>query len=195
MYQEENGGPSQTPTADSIHDNFRAVEKAIRRIFTEIASSQDSKRARKRSKGPAATSGDRIFCLENIVDPRAPDHRLRRISSVHNAFALDDPASSGLYIIPRGLNASEQLHWAKSALLTYSCSEHTNVSNLKRLREEQGRASKPSRTSSDCPYVASPTDSAQGLHEATPEESLWMKSIRDDDNFLAFREMRWCGDP
>jgi hypothetical protein len=185
MYGEGEQNPSQASVVEGAQDNFRAVEKAIRRLFAELASCQDPRWFRKRSKS-STNSEDRKFSLDRLVDPWAPDHRLRCISCADNVFTLESPAPSGLYVITRGLNETEQLHWAKSALLRYSCSEHTNVSNLKRLREEQARTS-------DLAGKSTPGDlTSRRSHDVVSEESLWLKSINDDDDFLAFREMRWC---
>jgi alkylated DNA repair protein alkB family protein 1 len=74
----------------------------------------------------------------------------------------------GFFIITGALDEQEQLHWAQGALEEYSTAEHTNLTNLKRLKGEHD---------------------VESLGDV---EHLWKSSIAANDDFRSFEKLRWA---
>ena len=130
---------------DSDSNEFRAVEKAIRRL---IASSNDQcKRIRrKQAKVPSgkAASTDLSYDFSEIIDYNAinnPRIKERHSVSIGGAKSSSiriiqiDGLPEGFYIIAGALSISEQISLSKIALEEYSQAEHTNLTNLNKISE------------------------------------------------------------
>lgn len=92
-------------------------------------------------------------------------------------FEISGPSFNGLYVVPKALNFATQLKIAKISVQEYSAAEHTNLTNLRRLEEES-----KGMLSSDSNIVEYPSKEV---------DTLWHRSIEENDMFRSFFKLRW----
>lgn len=135
------------------------------------------------------------------------------LSSSCKIFEISSPFTQGLYILSGALDKSSQIRWARTAVKEYSTTEHTNLTNLRRI-ELQKRYSHISyahyyilhnitqslhirrticNSSNHTPLHSVSVDS-----EIVPDfvmdkslSTLWDQSLSENNEFRSFFKLRW----
>ena len=101
-----------------------------------------------------------------------------------------------VYYWSGALSPEQQLHWAKEALECYSTAEHTNLSNLSRLRAADcvDAAADCIDSAADC----ADADTAQTASRPEPEKSsgssgrdIWRQAVQANDGLQSLMGLRW----
>lgn len=96
---------------------------------------------------------------------------LLKVSDSARVFTISSIAN-GFYIIKRGLSMKQQIHWANTAVESYSQMEHTNLSNLRIINSDSNL----------------PIDE----NILNDEKYIWKKSLDEKNNFKRFKSLRWA---
>ena len=168
-------------------DLFRRKERAIKRF----AKSRIEGLTNKRKWQQNDVGDDECFSWNEIVDvysTRNTDITLiEEFSSCCSPIphACSKPTKlysvnsslSGLFFLSSALCESQQVFWATKALEVYSTVEHTNLTNLSRLYDEED------------PTVG---DKPKSMEELECDiHQLWQKSVLEKRNYSAFDKLRW----
>ena len=158
---------SQAPAAD----NFRKMEKDIR-LF--IKATYGGKAFLKQLK-KNAKSNNRPVELPSLSACDVLDPRQLEVSDgvAAGSRVLTLPHSEshprGLFIIPGALSPDQQLHWARESLERYSTADHTNLSNLDKLRGEECTAE-----------LSAPS-----------QKGIWEQAVEENNGLQRIMDLRW----
>ena len=180
---------------DADNDEFRKVEKMIRRMIS-LAKNKKGK-SRRNAPGIKNTCKEALFNSADIVDYKKLNSRIVEFCS--GVSGNSDSAGpriiqieglpTGFYIIVGALSTSKQMFLSKIALEEYSQAEHTNLSNLGRLSGKSTGLAVLVETTA----VEKPSESLSNLSLiSNSTRDIWQQSVEDDDNFERFRNLRWA---
>ncbi len=187
----------QQSTDASYNDSFKTTEKNIRQFCKGITTTMSGKYSRKRSLENIKHDADH-FQWSEVVDPRGDNPLLLTVNAVHPC--MDEETSNthngiyvntklvqiaglpnGLFVLVNALSPQSQFYWAEKALAEYSEAEHTNLTNLSTLQQQE--QSKDSTAS----LVSQPHTTAND----NALEGMWSKALHSNDGFKSFFKLRW----
>ena len=165
------------PMEDAALDLYKQKERAIRGYFKTLAARTSKKNGRKWNP-----SKDQPYDPSELVDVRrsaCPGRQ--RIFSNSSAEPLQPQYEmfvvqglpEGFYIIPNALSEASQLHWARRAVCDYSTAEHTNLTNLEKLK------------------TAEHIDPPSHVPSSSSALSLWETAVQEKNDYQSFFKLRW----
>jgi hypothetical protein len=175
-------------------DQFRIMEKRIKRFCKELVTDRSKLSKRQRQKlDEGRPAAERAFSWDEVVDVTCPSSSSRfRLASDSQQLAHPKTVlnlsliSPGLYLISQALDSHEQLHWAAKAVEEYSTVEHNNLTNLSSL---YGMNSQPSDEVKEAGGEShgAPSRRSAILDVAT----LWQGTAHEVVPFQTFSKLRW----
>lgn len=165
-------------------DNFRKVEKQVRMLVKRACGGQlYTKQLKRNAKGSNRPVSRLDMTAGDIIDPLLRDDRLREVltldpsagsasGSAALTLAARDNYPTGFYILPRAISQKDQFLWAREALEHYSDAEHTNLSNLVKLRGTEQH------------------EGENGTRERHTVTGIWEQAVCDD-NLQPLMDLRW----
>jgi hypothetical protein len=178
-------------SAPVIEDKFRSKEKAVK-LFMKGLSCEEKKQKKRKKGGDGGTieaASTELFDWSEVIDIRAMQ-TIGVLVGVEKCASSDSGAEvyrllgrpEGFYVVINALTPDEQLHWSCKTVTEYSKAEHTNLTNLARIyEEEQLNAAKAMNVAFTSP-------------EAHPNElsGLWDASCAQNNHFESFKKLRWA---
>jgi hypothetical protein len=175
-------------------DQFRVMEKRIKRYCKELVTDRSKLSKRQRLKlDEGRPAAERAFSWDEVVDVTCPSSSARfRVASdnhhvAHPRTVLDlSLISQGLYVISQALDSHEQLLWAAKAVEEYSTAEHNNLTNLSSLYGVI------SQSSDEVKEAGGESNAAPSHRSAIPDVmALWQRSAHEAVPFQTFAKLRW----
>ena len=190
-------------------DAFKMTEKALKQLYKRRTLGA-TKRTKQQRLAPTATIDSTMASCEKewnelVVDVLKPNSRVHELaspsSSSSRTFEISGVAD-GFFFISNGLTTREQLEWAQIALEEYSTAEHTNLENLKRLKEAD--CNFPKDVTEDQKqrlaevFAATKSKSVLECEEGHGDEdsnddsrNLWRHSVAECNGLKRFQSLRW----
>ena len=173
-------------------DQFRLTEKLVRSFVSSLTrSSSNNKHFNHQQHINQFNAHDIIDIRQrSSFDPRIIEISNERDNSVVSFVKIEN-LPDGLCFIPKALNLDDQIEWARTALENYSRVEHTNLTNLSKLRDnelvEPGECLRPE---------TDPHSNSEALMNKQPSphisSNLWKESLKSGDTtFRDFFTLRW----
>ena len=184
-------------------DEFKRIEKMVKQVYKQ----------KKQTTDFTSVSACQRMWNDLVVDVLKPNSRVHEVvqpsssssasSSSSRKFKISGVAD-GFFFISRGLTLDEQLQWARIALEEYSTAEHTNLENLKRLKEancifpkvitehQKQRLAElfaTTRLKSRVGDEVEPQDQDDGNRG---DNSLWRRSVLECNGLKSFQSLRWA---
>ena len=190
-------------------DAFKKTEKAVKQLFKR-RTLYSMKRAKHKLDPTDLDSS--LACEKEwsdlVVDVLKPSSRVQEVphssplpsSSSFRVFQISG-AAEGFYFISNGLTLQEQLQWAQVALEKYSTAEHTNLENLKRLKQADCIFPKDvtedqKRRLAEVFTTAQSEAKSEGVSQAqdrgADNQSLWCRSVLECNGLKSFQALRWA---
>jgi hypothetical protein len=175
-------------------DQFRVMEKRIKRYCKELVTDRSKLSKRQRLKlDEGRPAAERAFSWDEVVDVTCPSSSARfRVASDNQQLAHPRTVfdlsliSPGLYVISQALDSHGQLHWAAKAVEEYSAAEHNNLTNLSSLYGLN------SRSSDEVKEAGGESNAAPSHRSAIPDvAALWQDSALEAVPFQTFAKLRW----